>query len=142
MSIGWRDVALVLLTVLIAPPLSAVTLLLAERALAAGLGGWMQIDVSFLLVAMIFSYPLAGFSALLIGSSNAALARLLPGEGARLLLALPVGAVIHLVTLGWLNEEAGSNAMTAGIALAAAGALGSIVPVALFEAFRRRRGGG
>ncbi len=134
----WRDVALVVLSLIIAPPLGAVILVVGDGLLAGGAAVLGAFDTGFLMMALLFSYPIAWAPAVLMGVVNAILSRYLHSEGQRLLAALPVGAFAYLGLIGWLNEDGSGYSITGSIALAAGGALGAMLPVAILEAFDRR----
>jgi len=131
-----RDVELIGLGLLVAPPLAAVLFLAATGVARHGLQGLYTLDLGFLVGTFPFSYVIALVPALVAMTGNAFLARLVRGQGLRLLLALPIGAIPFLIDLGFLASDEGGGPIGAEmLGLGLAGALASLVCVALVEAF-------
>lgn len=126
-----RDVEMLLVTLVLGPMLAAILLFVVIGLLRFGLPGLATLDLALIVAAWPFAYLLAGPAVLAIGIANAVIAHLVRSDVLRLLLALPVGALIFAVGLDWLQAE---GADTPG-AVPFTGALVSLLCMALVGAF-------
>jgi hypothetical protein len=135
-----RDVILIIVSLLVGPPIASVLYLFFTAMLRLGVAGAQALDLELLLAMFPFFYLIAWPALLATAIGNAVVARWVKGERSRLLVSLPIGALALMVLLHWLTtDDAGQNADLALLAcLAAAGAIASLVSVALVEAFNVR----
>jgi hypothetical protein len=132
-----RDVALMIVTLVLAPPVAGAVFLLSTVIARFGLGGIPAFDAGLFLGTLPFTYLLSLIPTVVVATANALLARLSPSEAKRLLLALPAGAVPFVVGLGWLanDEPARTTDPSTLVAVAFAGAVASLTCVAIVDAF-------
>lgn len=132
-----RIVAHIAVSVLVGPPLAGVVFLITTGLLRFGPVVLDHIGPTFGLAITPYSWLIAFIPALIAGAVNGAAVLVLPRPSPRLLLAPVVGAIVFALCLNWLAQE-GANGLSGGdvlTAIAVAGAVASLICVALVESF-------
>jgi hypothetical protein len=121
----------------IGPPLASFCFVLATTVSRYGLAGLATLDIAFVTGTWPFAYLLAIVPTLVAAAGNALVARWALSQISRLALSLPIGAIPFLLSLGWLAEDDVAGQMQVGelVSLGVAGAMTSLLCVALVESF-------
>lgn len=132
-----RDIVLMVVTLVLAPPLAGAVFLLSTAIARFGLGGIAAFDAALFLGTLPFTYLLSLIPAVVMAIANALVARLGASEAVRLLLAIPTGAVPFVAGLGWLadDEATRTSDLATLAAVALAGAVASVTCAAIVDAF-------
>lgn len=131
----WRDGLLVGACLLLGPPVAALVSYVGFGVTRHGVASIQFFDLQFYLATLQFAYIVSWLPMLVAGIANAIVSRF-ASEPWRLAAALPAGAVPVVIQLGWLAEdEVSSRQMNDLFVLGLAGAVASLVCVALVEAF-------
>ena len=138
-----RDVALVALSVVVGPWLVAALFLTGSSLARHGLAGFLRFDPAFLLETFPFSWFIPLIPSVIVGVANAVVGRATASQLGRLGLALAIGALVFIFDLNWLAVDDGTGLVNPAelAALGVAGALASLIQVALVDAFDLTRTG-
>jgi hypothetical protein len=132
-----RIVAHVAAAIIAGPPIAGVIFLLFTGLRRFGPAVLDQIGPTFALAITPYSWLIAIVPAFITGLVDGAAVLVLPRPGPRLLLAPAVGAIAYVSCLRWLAQEdvGGATDADALVGIAIAGALASLICVALVESF-------
>jgi hypothetical protein len=134
-----RIVAHIAVAVVVGPPLAAVIFLMATGLMRFGPAVLDHIGPTFGLAITPYSWLIAIVPAFVVGLIDGAALLVLRRQGPRLLLAPVVGGLAFPGFLTWLAEDETTGVLdfsTLG-ALGVAGALATLICVALVESFGR-----
>ena len=139
-----RDVALVALGVVVGPWLVAGLFLVGSSVARHGLDGLLRFDPAFLWETFPFSWFIPLIPSVIVAVANAVVGRVTASQTGRLGLALFIGALVFGFDLSWLAEDDATGHLNLAelIALGLAGALASLIQVALVDAFATSKAGG
>lgn len=132
-----RNIVLMIVSLLVGPPLAAIAFFVLKAVVKLGPLASSALDLNFLVATFPFAYLLGWPSMLAAAIGNMLALRFVNSEGLRLVLAMPIGGLAFGVFLSWLAQDDKTGKLDAAslMEIGIAGAVASLVSLALVEAF-------